>query len=186
MTTTTTDDDNDWLALQSKMSSILTTQKSSTTPTTQQLITTQNSHLTTLANHHTTLLQQSTQIQSALTSSINSESRALQADNRELGTHLSTIQTLTNRKEELLSINSKLGNRITTASTNIDNYQRVASTDLTSLNELELTHKKNIPKIQRELTLHVMMTNIKWDYSKCERDENVLRGEVSLNERGVL
>lgn len=79
----------------------------------------------------------------------------------------------------------KLNNTIAAASDNIDNYNLVASTDLTSINEVEHTHKKNIPKIQRELTLHVMMTNIKWDYTKCETT-NVLRGEVSLNERGVL
>eukprot|EP00574_Skeletonema_japonicum_P004909 CAMPEP_0201729438 /NCGR_PEP_ID=MMETSP0593-20130828/19119_1 /ASSEMBLY_ACC=CAM_ASM_000672 /TAXON_ID=267983 /ORGANISM="Skeletonema japonicum, Strain CCMP2506" /LENGTH=187 /DNA_ID=CAMNT_0048221787 /DNA_START=24 /DNA_END=584 /DNA_ORIENTATION=- len=183
--TTTNDDNNDWLTLQAKMSSILTLQKSQST-TLHQQITTSKSHLTTLANHHSSLLDQSTQIQSSLSTSINNETRALQNDNAELSTQLDAIQSLSRQKEELLVTNSQLVDSFHSSSVNIDKYRNEASSHLTNISELEFTHKRNIPKIQRELTLHAMMTNIKWDYTKCEADENVLRGEVSLVDRGVL
>ena len=70
-------------------------------------------------------------------------------------------------------------------------YNKVASQSLNSIDMIEAQHNKSIPKIKHELTLHLTMTNIKWDYGADTnngggRMRDVLKGEVSICNKGVL
>jgi len=189
-TTTTTNashnngDEDDWLDLDAKMSSILHTQKSQqATTTTKTLAARSTTLLTTLHNHHTRLLADSSNIQSTLTNSIHKEKQALHNESQELSTQLSAVQELQSTKEQLLRSNSEIQTQLATCASNINECQLEAKEEISTIQTIEARHMKNIPKIKHELTLHAMMTNIKWDYS-CGPEK--LRGEVSWNKRGVL
>lgn len=70
----------------------------------------------------------------------------------------------------------------------------MASQSLNSIDMIEAKHIKSIPKIKHELTLHLTMTNIKWDYGVSSvidttnggGGRDVLKGEVSIVNKGVL
>eukprot|EP00984_Skeletonema_dohrnii_P033173 scaffold28842_cov145-Skeletonema_dohrnii-CCMP3373.AAC.2 len=186
-TTTTTatnnnGDEDDWLDLDAKMSSILHTQKSQQATTTKTLAARSTTLLTALHNHHTRLLADSSNIQSTLTNSIHKEKQALHNESQELSTQLSAVQELQSTKELLLRSNSEIQTQLATCASNIHECQLEAKEEISTIQTIEARHMKNIPKIKHELTLHAMMTNIKWDYSSADK----LRGEVSLNKRGVL
>ena len=116
----------------------------------------------------------------------------MQRDNESLASQLSTIQTLTSTKDQLLETNSSLSKQLANSNKNIKKYQQELQLTEGDIETIELHHCKSIPKIKRELTLHAMMTNIKWDYNHDNVAVNggggggELKGEVSLVDKGVL
>lgn len=69
------------------------------------------------------------------------------------------------------------------AEQNIPIFQSIASQQVDELEENEYKHVLQNTKIKNALSLHALMTNIKWDYSECSGD--VLAGEVSLPGKSV-
>jgi chromosome segregation ATPase len=186
MTNYANNDKNDWLDLESKMSSILSSQQSQSS-TEVQLAKHSTKLLSNLADQSTRLHDESQSIQSSLTSRITQEKTALQTESKELHTQLTSVQTLESNIENLQNINATLQSQHNEITKNIMEYNKVASQSLTSIDMIEAQHIKSIPKIKHELTLHLTMTNIKWDYgggASCTED--VLKGEVSICNKGVL
>jgi exonuclease VII large subunit len=182
------DDKNDWLDLESKMSSILSSQQSQSS-TEVQLAKHSTTLLNNLADQSTRLHDESQSIQSSLSSRIANEKSALQTESAELHTQLTSVQTLESNIENLQNLNVTLQSQHNEITKNIMEYNKVASQSLNSIDMIEAQHIKSIPKIKHELTLHLTMTNIKWDYgadtnSSSMRD--VLKGEVSICNKGVL
>ena len=192
--TTIAIDDNDWLNLESKMSKVLSTQKSQST-TLLTLLSTIQSNLNALTTTHPHRLQQTShQIQSKLEQQIQMQQDALQRDNAVLHTQLGAIQTWTSTKDQLIRDSNSIATQLSKAQEHIHRYQQESQVELGNIDQIELNSMKSIPKIKHELTLHAMMTNIKWDYSAAEQrgggggnhSGEVLKGEVSLVDRGVL
>ena len=119
---------------------------------------------------------------------------ALQRDNAVLHTQLGAIQTWTSTKDQLIRDSNSIATQLSKAQEHIHRYQQESQVELGNIDQIELNSMKSIPKIKHELTLHAMMTNIKWDYSAAEQrgggggnhSGEVLKGEVSLVDRGVL
>lgn len=95
---------------------------------------------------------------------------------------MDSVQRLESRREDLSRLNSELATRSKKAHEKIAEYEEIASSHLHSIQDIESNHTHRLPKIKRELTLHVALTNIKWDYTR----KDVLKGEVSLMDKGVL
>ena len=189
------DDKNDWLDLESKMSSIISSQQSQSS-TEVQLAKHSTKLLTNLADQSTRLHNESQTIQSSLTSRITNEKSALQTESKELHSQLTSVQSLEENIENLQNLNATLQSQHDKITKNIMEYNKIASQSLNSIDIIEAQHIKSIPKIKHELTLHLKMTNIKWDYNggggggassiDDTNSRDVLKGEVSICNKGVL
>ena len=181
--TTNNDQEKDWQSLQSQMTNLLTTQKSQQS-TFQSLLSSSSPLLTNLAQHTSRLQQDSTQIQSKLQHSINIQSRALANENQELSSQLATVQHLTTQRDNLLTSNTSCTTKLQEAHSQIQSHTQQRNQYMEDITNIESKFcTRDLPKIKQELTLHAALTNLKWDYSA---PKYLLRGEVSLVERGVL
>ena len=91
------------------------------------------------------------------------------------------MQELQSTKEQLLRSNSEIRTQLATCASNIKECQLEAKEEISTIQTIEARHMKNIPKIKHELTLHALMTNIKWDYGRVD----VLAGEVSIPKKSL-
>ena len=89
---------------------------------------------------------------------------------------LSVVQSLEQQITSLQQKNSDMLSRRRDAEEAIPVHAAVASEQVAELDEIETRHIKTLPKIKQEISLHALMTNIKWDYNRTD----VLAGEVSI------
>eukprot|EP00581_Thalassiosira_minuscula_P011368 CAMPEP_0183730228 /NCGR_PEP_ID=MMETSP0737-20130205/32301_1 /TAXON_ID=385413 /ORGANISM="Thalassiosira miniscula, Strain CCMP1093" /LENGTH=222 /DNA_ID=CAMNT_0025962667 /DNA_START=42 /DNA_END=710 /DNA_ORIENTATION=- len=137
--------------------------------------------LTALSAQPERLRSASREISTNLSSDIENEKQSLSNESNQLSQQLSFIQELESQISELQQSNADMISRRREAEQSIPLHRAVASEQLEEMDEIQSRHVRKLPKIKRELSLHALMTNIKWDYSRCD----VLAGEVSIPSRSV-
>lgn len=123
----------------------------------------------------------SLQIRNEISAAVRKEKEALSEESRELTRKTSEVEALEEEIVALRTLNDDVLKRRRGAEERIPQHAAVASEIVEEADELHSRHVKNLPKIKKELSLHALMTNIKWDYGRT----NVLAGEVSMGGRKV-
>lgn len=129
-----------------------------------------------LSNEKQSLHSRAQQISSTINAQIEEETAAFESESNELATQIRTVQSL----EQTLEQESKRFAHLTAEQTNIqqsiDTYKSEASDEVNAIDEIEISHMKQLKRNRRAISMYAQMTNIKWDYSQTD----VLAGEVSL------
>lgn len=116
----------------------------------------------------------------AITSSINAkielETNALQNESNELACQIRAVQALEEEVEKETKVAAEIVAKRREVEQNILAYKAEAAEEVGAIDEIEMKHVKELPKIRRVISMYAQMTNIKWDYSQVK----VLAGEVSL------
>ncbi|KAL7483254.1 hypothetical protein ACHAW6_008904 [Cyclotella cf. meneghiniana] len=116
----------------------------------------------------------------AITSSINAkielETNALQNESNELACQIRAVQALEEEVEKETKLAADIVAKRREVEQNILAYKAEAAEEVGAIDEIEMKHVKELPKIRRVISMYAQMTNIKWDYSQVK----VLAGEVSL------
>lgn len=128
------------------------------------------------------LKSSSREITNNISNSIQSEKNALANESSELSQQISRVQSLEQEVTTLHKTQSSMIAKRREAEQSIPLHAAVASEQIAELDQIECRHIKTLPKIKNELSLHALMTNIKWDYN---RRSNVLAGEVSIPAKSV-
>ena len=122
--------------------------------------------------YHHNLLQSSSQITTSLHSRIDYETRQLELESRELSSKLQSVTSLENQLDALTKEREGMVERKKMLQHSMDVcHQAMAAMTTMSSSEnaaaaAATTKKKMIPKIGKEVSLHALMTNIRWDYDR--------------------
>ena len=120
--------------------------------------------------YHHNLLQSSSQITTSLHSRIDYETRQLELESRELSSKLQSVTSLENQLDALTKERESMVERKKMLQHSMDGcHQAMAAMTMTSRENADAattTKKKMIPKIGKEVSLHALMTNIRWDYDR--------------------
>lgn len=127
------------------------------------------------------LKSSSRDIANGISSSIESERLALSDESSELSRRASAVHGLEREAASLRDAGADLLARRREAEGRIPLHAAVASEQVSELEEVQHRHVRTLPKIKNELSLHAVMTNIKWDYNRSD----VLAGEVAIPSRAV-
>eukprot|EP00580_Thalassiosira_gravida_P020415 CAMPEP_0201680214 /NCGR_PEP_ID=MMETSP0494-20130426/50309_1 /ASSEMBLY_ACC=CAM_ASM_000839 /TAXON_ID=420259 /ORGANISM="Thalassiosira gravida, Strain GMp14c1" /LENGTH=211 /DNA_ID=CAMNT_0048163913 /DNA_START=49 /DNA_END=684 /DNA_ORIENTATION=+ len=127
------------------------------------------------------LRNSSLKISNVISFSIQNERAALTEESNELTRQSSSVQALEDELSSLRRSNTEMRNKRRMAEDSIPIHQAVANEKIAEVDEIQSRHVRNLPKIKRELSLHGLMTNIKWDYNQT----SVLAGEISMPGRMV-
>ncbi|KAL9180280.1 hypothetical protein ACHAXT_008250 [Thalassiosira profunda] len=168
----------DWEDLESEMDSILSWHDGAASAATVQK---SLALIDDLANGPDRLLASSRAIASKVNADIDDEKRALSSESEELARGVSRVQTLEEEVAALHSTRADLQAQRREAEAAIPLHAAVADEEVAEADALASRHVRDLPKIKHELSLHAVMTNVKWDYSKTD----VLAGEVSIPSRAV-
>lgn len=138
--------------------------------------------------YHHNLLQSSLQITTSLHSRIDYETSQLESESRELSSKLQSVTSLENQLDALTKEREGMVERKKMLQHSMDVcHQAMAAMTTTSRENADaaITKKKMIPKIGKEVSLHALMTNIRWDYDRSTAtavdDENSATGSSSSN-----
>mmetsp|Transcript_6769 Transcript_6769/g.14658 ORF Transcript_6769/g.14658 Transcript_6769/m.14658 type:complete len:210 (+) Transcript_6769:97-726(+) len=175
-----TEEHSQWAALESTMAEMISNNRSAA-----------NNYVATIENG-TALLQSlsiepsrlrnaSLEISNAISSSIRNERAALTDESDELTRQSSSVEALEDELSSLRRSNAEMRSKRRTAEEIIPIHRAVANEKIAEADEVQSRHVRNLPKIKRELSLHGLMTNIKWDYNRT----GVLAGEISMPGRKV-
>ena len=129
-----------------------------------------------LSSEKQSLHTRADQISSSISSQIESETKAFEDESNELASKIRTVQSLqqtleleTKRSSELAAEQLKIQQSIAT-------YKSELSSQSDAIDEIEISHMKQLKRNRRAISMYAQMTNIKWDYGQTD----VLAGEVSL------
>ena len=130
------------------------------------------------------LRMSSRSIVDSLSESIRIEMAALDAESSDLASRVSAVGRLEDEAEFLRrSIADMSARRRELVEVTIPLHASRASENVAEIDETRSRHVRDNAKITRELGLHAILTNIKWDYARSGPD--VLAGEVSIPEKAV-
>eukprot|EP00571_Detonula_confervacea_P016571 CAMPEP_0172310990 /NCGR_PEP_ID=MMETSP1058-20130122/13615_1 /TAXON_ID=83371 /ORGANISM="Detonula confervacea, Strain CCMP 353" /LENGTH=209 /DNA_ID=CAMNT_0013024031 /DNA_START=6 /DNA_END=635 /DNA_ORIENTATION=- len=170
-----------WTSVESTMAQILTPtthdKDQSTSAAQRDLVL-----LTDIAAETNRIRTSSRTITNSISNSIQNEKEALSNESNELSHQISVVQSLEEEISTLTRAQSSMVAKRREAEQSIPIHAAVASEQIDEREENQCRHIKKLPKIKQELTLHALMTNIKWDYN---RTGGVLAGEVSIPGRSV-
>ena len=171
----------EWSTIESIMLQFETTHKSTCQTDTSTVLHTK-SLLDEMSSTMSTELQSSSnEIISKIITSIKNEQDALKKESNELSTQLSLVQELESQRSTLTRNNTTIITKRRELEKQIPIHTTAASQEVAALDEIEYRHIKQLPKIKNELSLHALMTNIKWDYGRVD----VLAGEVSIPKKSL-
>ena len=91
------------------------------------------------------------------------------------------VSTLENELHTLQSTNTSIQTRHQSALQSIPLHESIANEKIDELAQMECRNINKLKKHKHELSLHALMTNIKWDYNQ----KDVLAGEVSVPKKAV-
>ncbi len=118
--------------------------------------------------YHHNLLQSSSQIIASLQSRIDYETSQLELESRELSSKLQRVTILENQVDALAKEREEMVERKKALEASIGTCHGAMAAMTTATEDLRgnnVTKKKRmIPKIGKEVSLHALMTNIRWDY----------------------
>lgn len=118
-------------------------------------------------------------ISEGISASIDDERRALGEEARELSQETSRVRELEAEVAALEGSRADTRAARRRAEIAIPEHEAAAAEEVAEVDEIEFRHVRNLPKIRQELSLHALMTNVKWDFSR----RDALAGEVSLPAR---
>lgn len=145
--------------------------------------------------YHHNLLQSSLQITTSLHSRIDYETSQLESESRELSSKLQSVTSLENQLDALTKEREGMVERKKMLQHSMDVcHQAMAAMTTMSSSEnaaaaAATTKKKMIPKIGKEVSLHALMTNIRWDYDRSTAtavDENSVTGSSNNDNSTIL
>lgn len=174
------EEQSQWTNIESMMAEMLSTHENQSAPNTataQSVIALLND----ISSETHRLHASSGEISNNLSTSIQNEKRALNHESNELSQQLSHVQHLETQISTLQQSNSEMLSKRREAEQSIPLHAAVASEHVEELDEIQSRHIRKLPKIKQELSLHALMTNIKWDYHRTD----VLAGEVSIPAKAV-
>eukprot|EP00956_Cyclotella_meneghiniana_P029505 scaffold71560_cov24-Cyclotella_meneghiniana.AAC.1 len=132
-----------------------------------------------ISNEKELLRARAEEICSSINSQIEVESDAFRSESNELANIMSTVQALERALEHETKQTSEVVSRQRQVEQSIRSFQSEAASEVGEISELEYSHKKQLTKIARTISMYAEMTKIKWDYTKAD----VLAGEISLPKR---
>ena len=177
---------HDWKDLESEMSNLLSAQENNN----RTIIDTTNYSIGVIlgeilsSSEPQRLRTLSHSITTKLANSIHIEKTALDAESSEVSERMANVLHLENEisnlrrtNDDIITKKNELINVVIPAQT------ALASTVITEIDNVENRHIKMNNKIKHELSLHALVTNIKWDYGLSKKE--VLAGEVSIPNKCV-
>lgn len=190
---TTNEYTDDWSDIESMMSDVLSAQSTAVASCATIIDNAQTILDVDLSTTQPSRLRSTSQsISSKINASIENERSALSQESAELATQLSLVQKLQNELSTLQTTNDTISQRHREAEEVIPILSAQANERVDELKCLESTHIKRLRKHKHELSLHALMTNIKWDYKQSATNNNnnggggnVLAGEVSMPNKAV-
>ncbi|KAL7527633.1 hypothetical protein ACHAXR_002050 [Thalassiosira sp. AJA248-18] len=172
---------DEWTNIEAEMAEMLTTHKDQCTANTATAITRAHALLDDLASQSDRLHTSSRTITDSISTSIQNERIALSNESNELSQQISRVTSLEQQVASLEQSHVSLTARRRSAEEAIPLHAAVASEEIDEIKEIESKHIKRLKKNKHELSLHALMTNIKWDYNRLD----VLAGEVSVPSKCV-
>ena len=168
-------------------------------PRTTSFTNNKNSNTQRHSIYHHNLLQSSSQITTSLQSRIDFETSQLEMESRELSSKLQMVTSLENQVETLAKEREDMVERKKILETSIGmcHGAMAAMTTTRTKNGAEdgkeggtiITKKKMIPKIGKEVSLHALMTNIRWDYDHSRATTTTIdsgNGDKTENDNNIL
>ena len=177
---------NDWKDLESEMSNLLSVQDNNN----RDIIDTTNYSIGVIlgeilsSSEPQRLRKLSHSITTKLTNAIHVEKTALDAESSEVSERIANVSHLENEITNLRRANDTIINKKDELiNVVIPAQTALASMVITEIDNVENRHIKMNNKIKHELSLHALVTNIKWDYGLSKKE--VLVGEVSIPNKCV-
>mmetsp|Transcript_2363 Transcript_2363/g.5112 ORF Transcript_2363/g.5112 Transcript_2363/m.5112 type:complete len:205 (-) Transcript_2363:124-738(-) len=137
--------------------------------------------LSTLGEGKDLLRRQAREISQSVNSKIESEKKAVQHESDELSGQIQRVQQLEEEVERLEKFTADIVAKRRQTEQNIPVLKAEAAEVIDEVDEIQMRHIKEVPKIKMRYSLFANMTNVKWDYSRT----NVLAGEVSIPSKAV-
>jgi len=118
----------------------------------------------------------SREIRDDVSASIETERRALADEYHEVSRRAYALRSAEARLSALRKSNAETLSRRREAEGRIPSLRAAASERIDGADEVRLRRVRDLTNIRRELSLHALVTNIKWDYGRTD----VLSGEVFI------
>ncbi len=135
----------------------------------------------TLGERKDLLRRQAREISQSVNNNIETEKKAVQNESDELSGQIEHVRKLEEEVEHLEKCTADIVANRRQAEQNIPVLKAEAAEVIDEVDEIQMKHVKEVPKIKMRYSLFANMTNVKWDYSRT----NVLAGEVSIPSKAV-
>lgn len=115
-------------------------------------------------------------ISSSISTQIETETQAFENEANDLALQIRNVQFLEQSLESENKRTAELAAEQRKVQQSISAYKSELNSQSDAIDEIEISHMKQLKKNRRAISMYAQMTNIKWDYSQAD----VLAGEVSL------